>query len=351
MQHYAEDLEGAKTTASHALEAMAAHEIAPTPPNYTVWYRYVAGADPELVSAIDRMIEDGTPFTPERNAELFSHHVGDDAESEALRTAGNRLQTAVEQVLTYVNDAGVDTSAYGDRLEHLSGGLEKASRAQEVEEIARILLTETQQILSTSNALERQLGESSREIDALRQHLETMRHEALTDSLTGLANRKAFDLHLAEAAREAEAEGEPLSLLLADIDHFKAFNDSYGHAVGDEVLKVVARRLKEGVKGRDTTARYGGEEFTVILPNTHLEGAMTVAEQLRAALASKTLRHRRTQQNYGTVTLSIGAALYRPGESLGQLLQRADEALYRAKAGGRNRVQAEVAQPPASLAS
>ncbi len=135
----------------------------------------------------------------------------------------------------------------------------------------------------------------------------------------------------------------PLSLLLADIDQFAAFNDSYGRAVGDEALKILARRLREAVKGRDTVARHGGEEFAVILPRTAFLGALTVADHLRLMLADKTLQHRYTRERYGTLTLSVGVAEFRPGESRTALLQRADDALRRAKAGGRNRVAGEAA--------
>ena len=134
----------------------------------------------------------------------------------------------------------------------------------------------------------------------------------------------------------------PICLLLADIDHFKTFNDTYGHTVGDQVLKLVARMLSQEIKGRDLAARYGGEEFTIILPDTALDGAVKLAQQLCAVLAHKELKNRESGKHFGQVTLSIGAALYRPGESPAQLINRADEALYRAKGKGRNRVISET---------
>ena len=132
-----------------------------------------------------------------------------------------------------------------------------------------------------------------------------------------------------------------MTLLMVDIDHFKRFNDTHGHLVGDHVLKLVAKVLTEGVKGRDTVARYGGEEFSVILPHTALANALKVAEQLRASVGSRQIINRTRNANYGSVTLSVGAAEYRPGEDLLALMRRADDALYTAKRGGRNRVCAE----------
>ncbi len=140
----------------------------------------------------------------------------------------------------------------------------------------------------------------------------------------------------------AAAGGEPLCLLMADIDFFKRFNDTHGHPIGDQVLKLVARTLTETLKGRDTPARFGGEEFAVILPQTVLESAVIVAEQIRVRVASRVIKRRDTQQQLGSITLSIGVTQYRPGDTIADLVQRADEALYAAKGAGRNRVHVQV---------
>ena len=135
--------------------------------------------------------------------------------------------------------------------------------------------------------------------------------------------------------------GEPLSVLIADIDHFKHFNDTYGHQLGDQVLKLVARTLTKSVKGRDTPARYGGEEFAIILPQTRLKDASVVADQIRQTITRHKLVGKESGDDYGVITLSFGASQYRPGEPLGNLVRRADAALYHAKRSGRNRVSTE----------
>jgi diguanylate cyclase len=163
----------------------------------------------------------------------------------------------------------------------------------------------------------------------------------LTDALTGIPNRKFFDGRLKEATREAVRNKEPMSLLLCDIDHFKRFNDTYGHQIGDQVLKLVARSLSDSVKGRDTPARIGGEEFSIILPRTTLEQAVIVANQIRNAIVRRKIVDKTTQDNYGEITLSFGAALYRPDEPIAELIRRSDAALYHAKRTGRNRVSTE----------
>ncbi len=163
-----------------------------------------------------------------------------------------------------------------------------------------------------------------------------------------------FDAALAKGIAEATEKNEPLSLLMADIDHFKSFNDQYGHLTGDQVLRLVALAVKQNVKGRDVAARYGGEEFIIALPNTALQSAITVADHIRRAVMTKELMRRSNGERLGRVTISIGAAMLRPGESAQLLIERADKCLYVAKRHGRNRVicetdpEADAAEPVAA---
>ena len=157
-----------------------------------------------------------------------------------------------------------------------------------------------------NHALEQRLNASKEEINQLQENLEVVRNESLTDPLTSLANRKHFDESLAQAIAESIERSEPLSLVMTDIDHFKNFNDTWGHLTGDQVLRLVAMSMKQNVKGQDIAARYGGEEFAVILPNTVLRSALTVADHIRRAVMSKELMKRSTGQNLGRVTISLG---------------------------------------------
>ena len=168
-----------------------------------------------------------------------------------------------------------------------------------------------------------------------------MRTESLTDPLTTLANRKFFDAELDRAVAEAKAVYEPLALLMCDVDHFKAFNDRFGHLTGDQVLRLVAISVKQIVKGQDIAARYGGEEFAIALPKTALRSAIGVADQIRRAVMNKELMKRSSGERLGRVTISIGAALLRPTDTPQSLLDRADKCLYAAKRNGRNQVVAE----------
>ena len=129
---------------------------------------------------------------------------------------------------------------------------------------------------------------------------------------------------------------------MTDIDHFKAFNDNFGHLTGDQVLRLVAMSVKANVKGQDTAARYGGEEFAIILPNTVLRSAITVADHIRKAVMTKELMKRSTGEHLGRITISLGVATLRKGDTIASLIERADSCLYAAKRHGRNRVMCET---------
>lgn len=156
-----------------------------------------------------------------------------------------------------------------------------------------------------------------------------LERQATRDHLTGAHNRRAFDQAIRQAIRHSEHSGDSFSLLLFDIDHFKAVNDSYGHDTGDAILKRLASRAGEGLRSTDLLARWGGEEFAILLLDTPLKGAATFAERLRYQVAT-------TRFEGLTITISLGITEYLPGDDLDSMLARADDALYRAKRGGRN---------------
>jgi diguanylate cyclase len=227
----------------------------------------------------------------------------------------------------------------------LSVANEKLSTAvdrETVKPIVDMLVMATGEMRATNTALEERLTLSKTEISNLQQNLEAIRAESLTDPLTGLGNRKYFDRMIDVAVQNALANNEPLSLLMFDIDHFKSFNDSFGHLTGDQVLRLVSNSLKQTIKGQDITARYGGEEFAVVLPNTALRQALTVADHIRRAVMAKELKKKSTGEILGRVTISVGVSMLKPGDDTDALIERADACLYAAKRNGRNRVICEV---------
>ena len=339
----ADSFTSAQTYAEQAIKIMGQRGIPSTPPNYTIWYDYVSGKNTDLKIAIDKIIEEDKPFTLETCNKLYQQfYLTDTAHSDHLQEAGVRIQDTLAQVIQQISQAGSDNASYGEKITSIAGDMAEEDNASSLQHFVQEIVRETAAITEKNKVLQSQLQKSSSEIDTLQANLEKVRTESLTDALTQIGNRKLFDTNLIKEAEKAEEEKTDLCLLLMDIDHFKKFNDTYGHRVGDEVLRVVARQLKSVVKGQDTPARYGGEEFTCILPNTSLHDATSLANQIREKIAKQVLRNKKTGQEFGRITLSIGVSKYVKGESLEGFIQRADEALYRAKDQGRNRVIQEI---------
>ena len=305
--------------AGEACAQMNERRIPATPQNYTIWYSYVAGDHARLTEEIDKLLAAGGVFSPEVSDRLFAKYFGGNRTRERFQRDTAQLRVAIDTMVSRLGKADDDASDYDRAMTDFSGAVDRLKEAR-------------------NWALEQRFDERTAELNDLRNNLAQLTKETTTDALTGIANRKRFDAALHQETRQADSDGTSLCLLLADVDHFKKFNDTFGHRVGDLVLQSVAKIIENGVTGRHLAARYGGEEFAVVLPRTALDEAAATAEVVRQALASKELMHRETGRSYGTVTLSIGLAQRRPGEGPDDLIGRADAALYRAKNGGRNRV-------------
>lgn len=335
---YRDDL--AREIAQRTMALMAERGIAPTPLNYEIWYNYNAQSSPHLTGALDRWLDSGMPFSSALAAELQEKFLAQSPSPQAYKEIGERMGAELERLTQSLEQAGRDTSSYGHALRGAAGIL-GSSNFESVRSVVDSLILATRHVEQRSRALEARLFESTSEVQHLREDIETIRRQSLTDQLTGLANRKAFDESLVTAVQTAIDDGTPLCLLMGDIDFFKSFNDNWGHQTGDQVLRLVARCLTENTKGRDTAARYGGEEFTVILPCTTLEDAAKLADIIRRSVQSKKVVKRSTGETLGTITMSFGVAMLRPGETIANLIERTDLALYAAKHAGRNCVRTE----------
>ena len=333
----------AQAAAKGAMAWLMQRDIAPTPENFEIAYSLACGANADLKQAVNAITAGGAKL--DANALTTIHHRFFRApKNEAVMDElGEKLATELDSVLQTLETAGRDHSAYGKTLSHASGELGHAKLGEAgLKTLIDHVVGATKAMEARSKTLELQLQTSSREVNELRDRLESVRKESLTDQLTGIANRKAFDTELQESIDRAIETGEPLSLVMCDIDHFKSFNDTWGHQTGDQVLRLVANCLSENVKGRDTAARYGGEEFAVILPQTELRGAVNLANQIRIKVESKKLVKKSTGDILGVITISAGVTQYDLHEGAAEFLRRADGCLYAAKHAGRNCVIAET---------
>ena len=346
---FAHSLEQADALAHAALDIMRQHEIAPHPSNYTVWYSYASHEYPEFNQALEIVFDAKGRPSEERVRAVFRTFCASPLDAIPVHLIADKMEAELSTVLAAVDTTANAACSYGSSLEQASDVMEQMRSSNDLRLLTLAILRETRAIARQSRDLEHHLRQSLTEVGQLRQELEGAKLEAMTDALTGLANRKMFDFTIREAALEAIESDAPLALLMLDIDRFKTFNDTYGHAIGDQVLKLLAATLKESVKGQDTAARYGGEEFAVILPRTQLRDAATLAEGIRQRVASKSVVHRRTGDQLGRVSVSIGVAQFSLGEPLRKFIERADQALYFAKRHGRNRVVCESENLPARV--
>lgn len=342
---YHDDLHHAAELAHAAVTSMTRFAIPPTPINFTIWYEYHAGRDPALSRAIDGLLAGHAPFTPETTLQLYEEFLNPARLLRASRETTEKLQEAMDDLRSVVGAAEENARSYGAKLEHFSGNLDRHEPEPALGSLVSGMLQETRAMEERNRSLEDRLAEATAEVKLLREHFEQARREALSDSLTGLANRKSFEQTLTLLAKAAQDEHEPLSLMLIDIDHFKTFNDRHGHQTGDTVLQLVARTLSDNVKGQDLAARYGGEEFALLLPRTRGEQAVKLGDNIRVLVSGRKLVKRNSGEDLGRITISAGVAQYNAGEALSAFVQRADAALYAAKRKGRNIVVAAAEAP------
>lgn len=316
-------------------------QIPPYPQFYELLYTYATGVNPSLNQRVNQIFRDGTA-TAELAERLYNEFLKSQDANERISSVSERMATRIEAVHDAIDTAMATANSYSGTLQSASGDLGHADMSEaELRATAQKLLGETRRMQDANAQLEQKLEASRDDIAALQRDLDEVRRESMLDPLTKIFNRKSFDEGMLKTFADASELGTPLCLMLLDIDHFKRFNDTWGHQTGDQVLRLVAMTLKSNIKGKDMAARYGGEEFAAILPETDLEGALIVADNIRKAIQAKELLKRSTNEKLGRITASFGVAMYKKGDTPGSLIERADRCLYAAKHAGRNRVLSE----------
>lgn len=264
-----------------------------------------------------------------------------DEVSSRIEKVGQELDDEVFALLGLLKQHIDFSSSHSETLAKVNKTLPSLTTADQIRAVVQRLISENSRIRNEVDVLNARLQQSQSQIEKLRTSLSESQSLGLLDAVTQLKNRHWLEANLPREVKAASELNEPLCLIMADVDHFKKINDTFGHAVGDEILRRFGELLSKNIKGRDAAVRYGGEEFVVVLPHTQIGGADNLGEQIRNELQRKKWMHHKTGKPIGMVTASFGIAQLRPEDGPDSLLERADAKLYEAKAAGRNCVKSD----------
>lgn len=336
---YNHSVSKAKIYASETFARLEKEKLPATPDIYELFYSYYSGNNPEVVRSLDIMESQNYVLTTQRCRELHKRLLDSDRSKETLQKAEQVIGDTLVDVDTMITDVKASHEGITGSMNKISGDMATDSNDPKVlKKMLEDMMTETRKMVDENKALEQKLASNSNNMQQLKSEMEQVREQAYTDSLTKIANRKKFDLEIEAFMMDSREAKKPLALIYMDIDHFKSFNDTYGHQIGDQVLRMVAKTLKDGVKGRDLPCRFGGEEFVIVLPETDQDSAEQVGNALRESVKAKEIRNRSTGETLTRVTISGGVAVLKDEEELKEWVERADKALYQAKRKGRDRI-------------
>lgn len=316
-------------------------EINPTPLNYYIWYQYYKGDHPKFRQEMDNALQDPFGYNDRLGRRLYDEYFADDESGNDFDRAFKRL---INLVIRKMNVWSDKLEKHTQDLNHYTTSLASNDMdAATLKELTHSVLNTASSMKQSSEEFQKEMMDSNEEIVQLRKELIEARAETLTDELTEIGNRKAFNNAIQDLTDSTQDSSQSLVLILTDIDHFKRFNDTFGHLVGDSVLRYFANLMKKTKDDTETVCRYGGEEFAILLSHSSLEQAKARAESIRHSLEIAKLKRKDSEKTLGTITASFGIAAYRGEdvETINEWVKRADDALYEAKNQGRNRIVSE----------
>lgn len=329
------------SVAARALDKIKEFNLPATPEIYQIFYADLSGTNATLTAALRRTLEVNGTITID-DLQTFREQFFNGDVADKLSDLGDEFAHEVDRIVNTLEVAIGVTNGFEYQLAGPKSKLTAKVDKQSIISIIDALAAATQEMRAKKKKLGERLSESHKDISALQTRLESLRSEALTDPLTGVANRRHFDEYLRTAIKGLTKKGQLFSLLLLDIDHFKAFNDQYGHQFGDSVIRFVAQTLVKCVNGSDFVARYGGEEFAIVLPKVEWQDAKAFAEKIRQVIGAQRVVKGSTGEELGRLTISIGVVEAKPGDNVEVLIKAADFCLYEAKRRGRNCTVAEA---------
>ncbi|MCP4020891.1 MAG: GGDEF domain-containing protein [Desulfobacteraceae bacterium] len=320
------------------LSLLSKLKLVANPMNYTVMYEYASGHNAELRQVVDKCLKKSKSITDEQIIEFYNKFI--ESKEQVLITkllAG--MNSILKEVSSHIIDVEGDFDGHGKKLGDLAVQINEVKDHNDIKDIVDLIVCETKELVISGKQLQERMKMTSEDLKVLNQELKKSQKEAQTDLLTGLINRRGLDLRLEAELKKAFSTKLPFSVIMADIDHFKRVNDTYGHLVGDSLLKGLSNLFKTKLKrGGDVAGRFGGEEFLFLLPATKLGDAKIVANKIKLAVSTKEWNFNDSGIKLSRMTISMGVAMYKTNESLQDFIDRADKALYQAKKNGRDLV-------------
>ena len=334
---FAENTGQAAEYLRQAIPLMVKHNIPPNPLNYALWYTYVSNRVPELNQELDKTLTTYGTCPNLVGEQMFRQHmIKDEVDSAENVQAG--LIALVNDLHEHASVTAEETKNYSDTLQDSLDALQAdGGPALPLESIIQTLARKTQDISDSTQRFQTRIDDAQSEIESLKAELEKTRQDARVDPLTGLFNRRVFETELGTLLYSGNAGA--VTLVMVDVDHFKKFNDTYGHLMGDKVLQYVGKLLRDFCPEPMLAVRYGGEEFAVIMPALTANKSAELANALREKIQAIRIKQKKSGEVISSITASFGVAESRQEDSINTLIERADKALYSAKEGGRNQVK------------
>jgi diguanylate cyclase len=321
------------------IQFISTHKITPTPINYALSYEYVSGSNKKLITAINLLIKDKKNIDNELTTNLYNKFIHDTS-YESFDKVNQSLESLISNTRDSVAATSQKASDAGVVFEEQADSIASVKNTDDLKKVMSEIVSEAKGLADVSKSLKTELDSANQEMEQLRVELVKARESAATDALTGLLNRGTFDKMLNRLIDQDEHSEACLTML--DLDHFKQVNDTHGHLIGDNVLKFTAKLLREHADPKHYVVRYGGEELAIIMPNTSLNQASEIAENIRSSLESSRLKKKNSSESIGKITVSIGISKLKQDDTAEDLIMRADTAMYRAKETGRNKVVTEA---------